>query len=639
MLDPAQRLRRAVVLTELGMLREAELDVASVLERSPEDLDALSLYAKLKHMRGELSLAVACVAQIHARNPAPGEVARMHLETMLLLAQNPERGAGEFLAVGQFELVQKPTAYLALEAAFQHYVARRPQEARAACVQVAQRYRGSDPAVYRLAVLAEAWICEMIGDLPTASETLERLGRERGYETDLNRLTALASLYERMGSREKLEAAVNIWRFLERSIGAGPVLGRLAVLHRRLEQPEGAEEYERRDVAAFRARMHRPSFADVVEVASRDHLPLARLRALQLRREDARPATRRAAAVARALDGDWAAARAGFAAEGETLDRQYLAEIEDLEHGPERALPLYVDALRLDPDDRWNADRVLEIEETSHSRRVAELFADARLASRVLAVLEAAVQTHPANPRPWWRLATFYGLRHGGREERERFLERARSAEDAARSRVRVIGRALSAAAYRFAGQTEGLIHEVWAGREMVPWGRGGALLKEDILGSMTSEMKENVRNTFFAVREFARAKFPHATRDLADYNYSFKVTKEDEPSGGTSAGLPAALAFLSVFVQKPLAQDVAMTGVVVADSHEVLTVRSVGDLIFKVEAACHRNLRAIVVPRGDRAQLEQSSRVPRPVVEETVRYVSTLDEAIPEVFAEGALG
>jgi len=147
------------------------------------------------------------------------------------------------------------------------------------------------------------------------------------------------------------------------------------------------------------------------------------------------------------------------------------------------------------------------------------------------------------------------------------------------------------------------------------------------------------VRNTFFAVREFSRSRFPHATQDLMEYNYSFKVTKDDEPSGGTSAGLPAALAFLSVLLQKPLAQDVAMTGVLVADSHDVLTVRSVGDLIYKVEAAYHRNLRMIVVPSEDRVQLERSSRLPRRVLDEVVRYVSTLDDAIPEVFAEPALG
>jgi Lon protease (S16) C-terminal proteolytic domain len=633
--DREHRLQRAIVLTELGSLREAELEVATVLEAHPEDLEALSLYAKLKHMRGELSLAVACVAQLHARNPVPGEVSRMHLESMLLLAQDPARGAGEFVAVGQFQLVRKPTAYLALETAFHHYVSRRPQEARAVCREVARRHQESDPGVYRLAVLADAWISELIGDLATASETLERLGAERGYETDLDRLMALVGLYERIGSRETLEAAVNICVFLERNHPEAAQPGRLAVLHRRLGQPELAAECEIRHEAAFQRRMHRASLADVLQVAGREHVSLARLRGLPLQAHDSGASrTRREEAIARALEGRWAAARAGFA-DGEALDRKYLAQIEDLEHGPERALPLYVEQLRLDPDDPVLVDRTLEIEAVSHSRAVAKLLADGQVASRVLAALEAEVQRNPAHPASWWRLATFFALRPGAREEHERFVERARAVEEAARTRARAIGRALSAAAYRFAGQPEGLIHEVWASREMAPGGRGGNLLKEDILGNVTGEMKESIRSTFFAVREFARSKFPHVTGDLMDYNYSFKVTKDDEPSGGTSAGLPVALAFLSVFVQRPLAQDVAATGVLVADSHDVLMVRSVGDLIHKVEAACHRNLRKILVPSDDRGLLLQSSRLPARVLREVVRPVSTLDEAIPEVFGE----
>src|SRR5207249_12248014 len=124
------------VLVELGDPQRAELEIADVLERTPDHLDALSLLAKIKHIRGELSLAVACAAQVQARRPAPGELARMHLESMLRLAHDPERGAGEFLAIGQFQLVQKPAAYLALEQAFREYVARRPNEARAVCRQV-----------------------------------------------------------------------------------------------------------------------------------------------------------------------------------------------------------------------------------------------------------------------------------------------------------------------------------------------------------------------------------------------------------------------------------------------------------------------------------------------------------------------
>jgi hypothetical protein len=144
----------------------------------------------------------------------------MHLESMLHMAQDPERGAGEFVAVGQ-RLVQKPASYLALEEAFQLYVARRPNEARGVCRRVATHYRERDAEVYKLSVLAEALISELIGDLEAACATLERLGRERGFEADLDRVMALTSLYELIGSSEKLEAAVNICRFLERSFDPG----------------------------------------------------------------------------------------------------------------------------------------------------------------------------------------------------------------------------------------------------------------------------------------------------------------------------------------------------------------------------------------------------------------------------------
>ena len=54
------------------------------------------LLAKIKHIRGELSAAFACWAQIHAL-AAEGQGAHMRLASMLRLAQDPERGAGEFL--------------------------------------------------------------------------------------------------------------------------------------------------------------------------------------------------------------------------------------------------------------------------------------------------------------------------------------------------------------------------------------------------------------------------------------------------------------------------------------------------------------------------------------------------------------
>jgi ATP-dependent Lon protease len=149
----------------------------------------------------------------------------------------------------------------------------------------------------------------------------------------------------------------------------------------------------------------------------------------------------------------------------------------------------------------------------------------------------------------------------------------------------------------------------------------------------VTPEMRDNVRNTFLAVREYAQAKFPHLTRDILDHNYGYKVTKEDEPSGGTSAGLPTALAFLSVFIQRPVSQNVASTGMLVTDAHDVLTVRTVGDIEYKVDGAYHRNLERILVPAGNQSILEQSAIVPRVIRERLVRYVADLDQVVGLVF------
>jgi predicted S18 family serine protease len=143
------------------------------------------------------------------------------------------------------------------------------------------------------------------------------------------------------------------------------------------------------------------------------------------------------------------------------------------------------------------------------------------------------------------------------------------------------------------------------------------------------------VRNTFLAVREYARANYPHLTGDILDFNYSYKVTKEDEQSGGLSAGLPTALAFLSVFLDRLVPQDVASSGMLVTDAHDVLVVRPVGEAEWKVRGAFNRNLRLVILPEGNRADFEHSVQVPRPIWTELVRFVTDLDSAVKLVFTD----
>ena len=194
--------------------------------------------------------------------------------------------------------------------------------------------------------------------------------------------------------------------------------------------------------------------------------------------------------------------------------------------------------------------------------------------SGALEALERAVREMPLRAELWQELSALHRLA-GDADAAKRCAARAKALAAADARRDSAVGRTLSAAVYHFAGDAQGLIHELWAGRHPAPPGRGGHLT--EIFGSVRPELEHTVRNILVSVREYAQAKLPHQTHGLTDYNYTLKITKEDEPSGGDSAGLPIALAFLSVFLGQPLPQDVASSGVVVADAHDVLVVQPVG--------------------------------------------------------------
>ncbi len=659
-----ERLQLAAVLVHVGELGAGETRLLQLLTEQPQDREALSLLAKIKHIRGELSAAFACWAQIHAL-AAEGQGAHMRLASMLRLAQDPERGAGEFLALGQNQLWRKPAALLELEGAFRLFVALRPDEARAACSRLAQKSRDQDRDLYKLAVLAEAWIAELAGDPARAAEVLEQLGNERGFAGDTDRALALVRVYELLGRAEDLEKAIHVCEYLLRTLRSFErviALGRLAVLCRSAGRPADADDYDRQFLAAFQAGMHRPAVADAVAAASRCYLPLPRLAAAhfvggadpaeavpEIPRSPEIPeipagADLRRQAIAMALAGNRAGARALFARGGEVLDRKYLADLALLDGEPEQASRQFLATLAEDPDDPrvigWLLDHAAgapgdaneEIKAIKAIKAIRGWFAQPENGARAAAALEAQIREPPRRPAAWRQRAGLPGWR-GDEAAVRRCADRAAALAAAEARRTSAVGRVLSAAVYHFAGRAKGLIHEVWAARKPVAPGQGGFL--DEILGNLTAELTQAVRNTFLAVREYARANLPHLTGDILDFNYSYKVTKEDEPSGGLSAGLPTALAFLSVFLDRPVPQDLASSGVLVTDAHDVLVVRPVGEAEWKVRGAYNRNLRLVILPDGNRADFERSIQVPRPVSAELVKFVPDLDSAVRVVFPD----
>jgi tetratricopeptide (TPR) repeat protein len=629
-----ESLTYARVLVEMGELAEAEAEIGAILEHSPESYETRSLLARIKHLRGELSEAFACWAQIHSMTPERGG-AQMRLSSMLRLAEDPERGTGEFLAVGRQHLWRKPTAILELEQVFAHFVQRRPDEAREAARLLATKYRSADPDLFKLSVLAEAWIAELSGELETAAAVLERLGDEKGFEQDLDRALALVRVYEQLATPEHLTKAVNVCEHLARTLEAHDrveALGRLARLYAALGREQPAALAEEAFLAAFQESMHRVTLADATAIAATRYLPLPELAAIDFasQRPPDHPGTRQRA-ILLALERSFDRARELFVESGELLDFRYRADLARMAGNRPRAIELYLEVLGRSDHSRWITGWLLD--ECADDPRVVAYFRTESGRREGLEVLESALRRAPLRSDLWRQLATLHRLA-GDSQEAERCLHRSGVVHTAEQRRESAVGRVLSAAVGRFAASSQGLIHEIWADRRPARHGEGGYL--EEILGTVSRDLEKTVRNVFVSVREYVRAKLPHHAHDLFEHTYVYKITKEDEPSHGLSAGLPSALAFLSVFLQRPLAQDVASSGALVADAHDVLVVRRVGDVAEKVRGAYSRSLRTLILPAQNREDLEEGFQVPGAVVRELITFVATLDEVVDLVFGPG---
>jgi tetratricopeptide (TPR) repeat protein len=626
-----ERLRYAAVLVEIGELYDAEGEVAGALDENADSISALDLLAKIKHMRGELTEAIACWVEIQNRCP-PDQAALMSLRSMMQLARETEGSSEPFVVYGPFQLWRKPAAHLEIEEVFRLFLARRPDEARARCQELAAKYRERDPELYKLATLANAWLAELSGDVELARSILEALGGERGFETDPDRVIALARLYEQIGSSDLLEKAVHIYEHLDRRSERVSVLGRLASLERKLGQADRASRYEARFLELFRLRMHRVSRADVVQTAARRYVPLYKLTHLASTGSGATPSTGpRERAIGLALGGRVDEA-AGFLDETVTLDSKYLGDLAVLGGDVEEAVRRYLRVLARNPDDLRVIEWLLSTGMDGAPSAVKKYFRQADAASRTAAILDRAVRRTPLRASLWRERAALHRLLGEG-EDATRCLQRAGALEEAAQRARQPIGRALAAAVYHFSGKSKGLVHEVWTARRPADPGTGGFL--DEILGNLTSEMIQGVRNTFLSVREYARAKWPERTRDILNWTYTYKVTKEDEPSGGLSAGLPSALAFLSLFLQHPMPQSLAASGALVTDAHDVLMVRPVGEAEYKVRGAYNRNLDRLILPEGNRRELQSSPLVPQEIAREVVRHASSLDEAVVHTWGD----
>jgi hypothetical protein len=292
------QLTRARVFLEIGETDAAQSDVIAVLDEYPRDHDALELLTKILHMRGEVPQALVCRSRIDA--------------SVRQATYDPE---------------------LEEVAALLH--AHRTTDARALCVRIAADQKEQRKGLFKRAVLLNARICELAGDLYSAQHILEELGREAGYEVDLDRGLALARIYEQLERSEDLEKAIHILGFIHRRIGGVSILKRLSILHRRLGDRALFTEYARRHDSAFRRSMLRPSLSEVIAVASETFVPLEQLLRIRFAGEQLTwDLSKRGRALALVLEGDLPGAKEMLESSVAFLDQKYLENISTLEAQP-----------------------------------------------------------------------------------------------------------------------------------------------------------------------------------------------------------------------------------------------------------------------------------------------------------------
>jgi hypothetical protein len=631
----------AKVAYHAGLLPRALLHAEAARALAPKDPSIGRLVAAIAHRRGRISDAIALLDELalHAEPEAPALALLSHAFERSMRPMGPDRRAPALASTGA------RAALPDLEQSFALARARDLDAALRVVERLATRARGKDPALLKIAAIQRAWLLEQAEDLDAAIQTLEQLADEPVLTHDVERLLCLSVLYEREGTPERVRRAVRAVRYAYLATGQGSLLRRMARLLRKLGHERVAELLEARQLALFRAEHHAPSSREVTVAAETSYVPAEPLGRMFADREAeltrrmekllarGRSAHRRRAAilalalghderardVLRSLDAEDdasgvdllyladAEARLGDGARAEALRRRGLARVSSLDG---TTLVTVIDKL----DEDTGLERILGRARLEEAR----------------ATLRAHAAIDPTSPSAFRSLAR---------------VERALGSSDAAEHRARGdalaappkgrAARVLAAAAYRARGSMHGILHEIWVEPRPVDRGLGGAFEPSDVLGSIAPELRSHAVNLFYSVKSFAEARHPHRLVDLDATRFILKLTKEDEPSSGDSAGLPIAVAFFAALLGLSPPDDVAYSGAIVCDAHDVLVVRRVGDVEAKLEGAFERRIGRLVLPAENREDVDLSERIPRAIAAAIVRPVRSFDDVCAEIFPE----
>jgi tetratricopeptide (TPR) repeat protein len=634
-----------------GRVGDADRLLRPLVRAHPERADLLSLWARIKHTQGQLTEAIRTYQKVQSLTPFEAS-ALDTLDMLSRVALHPEAQRREVeLELTKNEALQRThKAHLELERAFRLAARHKFTSAVEICERIAELHKTSDPALYKLALLEKALFLEGIGQFDGAIQTLERLGSTRGFEGDADRLKSLARTYERRGSSEDLQRAMKVYGFLYEQTRAAEFLSRMARIALRQDQTEEAERLEKRFIESFMRAELELALDEVLDAAALCYVPLSALRTLappapELKRVlDDKSTGDRKRALVFAIMGEYQAAVeiwSRLMAEGGSRpeDTKYFADAVEQAGDAVSSRALYLAALSsARVADVFLLGKVLAIDEEPIRRLLVSIFQDPEKRVRTYDAVKQAAKAHQLRPDVWHTLARYEAL-IGMENESARHRQKAEALSRVKNPGGPRIGHVQVAAVYDFQGRKQGLVHEIWASRYRVgvhaAAGEGGQLDEGSIFGNVASDMMRDIQNVFVAVRTFVEQKFPHLVENLGDYRYVLKVTKDDEPSGGNSAGIAVALAFVSVFLQKPVPQDFAITGSLVADSSNEIRLHRISDVDHKALGVYQRRLSRLIVPAENRAELEASHIVPRLIWESRVSFAKNLTQVMKLVFGD----
>ncbi|WP_161597574.1 endopeptidase La [Fluviispira multicolorata] len=149
---------------------------------------------------------------------------------------------------------------------------------------------------------------------------------------------------------------------------------------------------------------------------------------------------------------------------------------------------------------------------------------------------------------------------------------------------------------------------------------------KLTLTGQLGEVMKESAQTALSCVRSFAK-ELEIESSQFTNFDVHLHVPAGGIPKDGPSAGVAIAIALISAFKNKPISQDIAVTGEITLHGR----ILPIGGVREKILAALRAGIRKVCLPEKNKGSFAELPLTIRRRV--NVSFVSTLEDVIKEYF------